>query len=310
VAVFGLGAAGSTVTVGTFDGVHLAHRAVLDEVARRAARAGRAGVVVTFAPHPLTVVRPERAPLLLTTEAERRACLAESGVEHALVLHFDAALAALTPAEFVERVLLRRCGLRELVIGYDHGFGRRREGDASTLQEIAAARGFEVTVVPPVTVGGERVSSSAIRAAVAEGNLGRARALLGRPYDLSARVVPGAGRGRTLGVPTINLAGSDASKLLPPDGVYAVTVEWNGGRAGGMMNQGPRPTFGDGQRALEVNLFGVEADLYGKWVRLAWVERLRDVRRFESPGALQVQLEKDRGAALAALAQHGPGAGR
>lgn len=304
-AVFGLGAAGATVTVGTFDGVHLAHRAVLDEVGRRAARAGRAGVVVTFAPHPLTVVRPERAPQLLTTEAERRAYLAESGVGHALVLHFDAALAALTPAEFVERVLLRRCGLRELVIGYDHGFGRGREGDASTLQEIAAAQGFEVTVVPPVTVGGERVSSSAIRAAVAEGNLGRARALLGRPYDLSAQVVPGAGRGRALGVPTINLAGSDASKLLPPDGVYAVTVEWNGGRAGGMMNQGPRPTFGDGQRALEVNLFGVEADLYGKWVRVAWVERLRDVRRFESPEALQQQLKADRSAALAALAHAG-----
>jgi riboflavin kinase/FMN adenylyltransferase len=261
-------------------------------------------VVVTFDPHPLEVVRPERAPRLLTTEVERRALLAASGVEHALVLRFDEALAALTPAEFVDRVLVGRCGLRQLVIGYDHGFGRGREGDVETLREIGQARGFAVTVVPPVEVRGERVSSSAIRDALGDGNLARARELLGRPYDLMGQVVPGAGRGRRLGVPTLNLLGTSGRKLLPPDGVYAVTVEWHGGRAGGMMNQGPRPTFGEAERSLEVHLFGVDADLYGQWVRVEWVTRLREVRRFDSPSALQEQLETDRSAALAALARH------
>ena len=303
--LFGLGQQGATVTVGTFDGVHLAHRAVLQQVVDRAERARRAGVVVTFDPHPLEVVRPERAPRLLTTEVERRAYLAASGVEHALVLRFDAALAALPPAEFVDAVLLGRCGLRELVIGYDHGFGRGRTGDVDTLRQIGAARGFEVTVVPPVEVGGERVSSSAIREALEQGALTRARAFLGRAYDLIGQVVPGARRGRGLGVPTINLGGGNARKLLPPDGVYAVQVEWRGGRAGGMMNQGPRPTFGDLERSLEVHLFGVDADLYGEWVRVEWVERLRDVQRFDTPDALKQQIERDRAAALAALNQRG-----
>jgi riboflavin kinase/FMN adenylyltransferase len=305
VGLFGLGEQGATVTVGTFDGVHLAHLAVLQQVVDRASRARRAGVVVTFDPHPLEVVRPERAPRLLTTEVERRALLAASGVEHALVLRFDAALAALSPAEFVDTVLLGRCGLRELVIGYDHGFGRGRSGDVDTLRQIGAARGFEVTVVQPVEVGGERVSSSAIREALEQGALTRASGLLGRPYDLIGQVVPGARRGRSLGVPTINLEGGNARKLLPPDGVYAVQVEWHGGRAGGMMNQGPRPTFGDPARSLEVHLFGVDADLYGEWVRVEWVARLRDVRRFETPDALKQQIERDRAAALAALNQRG-----
>jgi riboflavin kinase/FMN adenylyltransferase len=305
VGLFGLGEQGATVTVGTFDGVHLAHRAVLQQVVDRASRARRAGVVVTFDPHPLEVVRPESAPRLLTTEVERRALLAASGVEHALVLRFDTALAALSPAEFVDAVLLGRCGLRELVIGYDHGFGRGRSGDVDTLRQIGAARGFEVTVVHPVEVDGERVSSSAIREALEQGALSRAAALLGRPYDLIGQVVPGERRGRGLGVPTINLGGGNARKLLPPDGVYAVEVEWRGGRAGGMMNQGPRPTFGDPERSLEVHLFGVDADLYGEWVRVEWVARLRDVRRFETPDALKQQIERDRAAALAALNQRG-----
>ncbi len=296
---------GATVTVGTFDGVHLAHRAVLDETRRRAEAAGRESVVVTFSPHPLEIVRPERAPRLLTTELERRVRFAESGIGHALVVHFDRAVASLPPEAFVEQVLVRRCGLEELVIGYDHGFGRDREGDVSTLRAIGARRGFEVTVVAPVLVNGERVSSSAIRAAVERGDLRAAEALLGRPYDLIGQVVEGERRGRKLGVPTINVGGDADRKLLPPDGVYAVEVEWRGGRAGGMMNQGPKPTFGDARRSLEAHLFGVSADLYGEWVRVVWVERLRDVQRFASAEALTRQLEQDRVAAIAALERSG-----
>ncbi len=298
---FGLGAAGAVVTVGTFDGVHLAHRAVLEATRARAEATGRASVVVSFEPHPLEVVRPDRAPALLSTPLERRAALAETGIGHLLVLGFDARIAALPPEGFVREVLEAHCGLRELVIGYDHGFGRGRAGDVETLRRIGASHGFGVTVVPAVERDGGPVSSSRIRALVAEGDLAGAARLLGRPYRITGQVIAGERRGRVLGVPTINLGAAPGRKQLPPDGVWAVWVEWRGGRAGGMLNQGPRPTFGDARRSLEAHLFGVDADLYGEWVRIEWVARLRETRRFAGPDDLVAQLGRDRRAAEAVL---------
>ena len=293
---------GSIVTVGSFDGVHRGHRAVLDEIARRARAAGRQSVLVTFSPHPLEVVNPAAAPPLLTTGDERLEILAQTGIDRVVVLAFDRRLARLTPQEFVRDVLLARCHMRELVIGYDHGFGRGRSGDADTLRALGAELGFAVDVVDAVDANGQQVSSSRIRRAVAGGDLALAARLLGRPYTLNAVVEAGESRGRRLGVPTINLGGVPPQKLLPPDGVYAVRVEWRGGRAGGMMNQGGRPTFGDRRRTLEVNLFGFERDLYAEPVRLEWVERIRDVERFPSAEALKEQLGRDREAAEAILA--------
>jgi riboflavin kinase/FMN adenylyltransferase len=294
-------AGGSTVTVGSFDGVHLGHQAVLREIARRARAAGRRSVLVTFEPHPLEVLHPETAPALLTTPIERREILAQSELDAVLFLRFDAALAALPPERFVAGVLLERCAVRELVIGYDHGFGRGRSGDVSLLRRLGERHGFAVDVVAPVEVDGAPVSSSRIRALVAAGDLAGAGRLLGRPYTVSGRVVAGERRGRLLGVPTANLGELDGRKLLPPDGVYAVRVEWRGGVAEGMMNQGPRPTFGDGRRALEAHLFGVAAELYGEPVRIEWVERLRDVQRFASAEELVAQLQRDRARAEQAL---------
>ena len=296
-------AGASTVTVGSFDGVHLGHQAVLREIARRAADAGRASVLVTFEPHPLEVVNPQAAPPLLTTGPERLEVLAQTPLDYVLLLRFDRRVAALTPEAFVREVLLRRCGMRELVIGHDHGFGRGRSGDVDTLRRLGAEDGFEVDVVGAVDVGEQHVSSSRIRRAIAGGDLATAARMLGRPYSVSAVVGAGQGRGRGLGVPTINLAGIPPQKLLPPDGVYAVRVEWRGGRAGGMMNQGGRPTFAEGERILEAHLFGFEGDLYGEWVRLEWVERLRDVERFASVEELQQQMERDRRRALAVLGE-------
>ena len=293
---------GSIVTVGSFDGVHRGHHAVLDEIARRARVAGRQSVLVTFHPHPLEVLNPAAAPPLLTAGDERLEILAQTGIDRVVVLAFDRRLAALTPREFVRDVLLARCQMRELVIGYDHGFGRGRSGDADTLRALGAEFGFAVDVVEAVDAHGQQVSSSRIRRAVAGGDLALAARLLGRPYTANAVVEAGAARGRRLGVPTINLGGMPPQKLLPPDGVYAVRVEWRDGRAGGMMNQGGRPTFGDGRRTLEVNLFGFEGDLYGEPVRLEWLERIRDVERFASVEALKEQLRRDREAAEAILA--------
>ena len=295
---------GSIVTVGSFDGVHRGHRAVLAEIARRASVAERQSVLVTFTPHPLAVVNPAAAPPLLTAGDERLEVLAQTGVDRVLMLRFDRRVAAMTPREFVREVLLARCDMRELVIGYDHGFGRGRSGDADTLRALGAELGFAVDVVGPVEAGGQQVSSSRIRRAVAGGDLELAARMLGRPYTVHGRVEPGAARGRKLGAPTINLGGIPAEKLLPPDGVYAVRVEWRGGTADGMMNQGGRPTFGEAGRTLEANLFGVDRDLYGEHVRLAWIGRIRDVRRFDSAEALKEQLMRDRSAAEAILGTH------
>ncbi|HEX5387640.1 MAG TPA: bifunctional riboflavin kinase/FAD synthetase [Gemmatimonadales bacterium] len=299
-------AGGAVVTVGSFDGVHLGHQAVLAEVARRAGAGKRKSVLVTFEPHPLAVINPQAAPPLLTSGPERREILAQLPLDTALFLRFDRRLAGLSPEEFVREVLLARCGMRELVFGYDHGFGRGRSGDVETLRRLGSELDFAVDVVPPIDAGGEPVSSGRIRRAIAGGDLRTAARLLGRPYTVSGRVGAGERRGRLLGVPTINLDGVPREKLLPPDGVYAVWVEWRGGRAGGMMNQGPKPTFEDARRSIEAHLFGFDCDLYGEWVRIEWVERLRDVRRFAGVQQLQDQLERDRARAEAILAAGPP----
>jgi len=297
---------GTVVTVGTFDGVHRGHLAVLQEIARRARAAGRKSVLVTFSPHPLEVVNPQAAPPLLTTGPERREILAQTELDYVVFLRFDRELASYAPERFVREVLLARCGMRELVIGHDHGFGRGRSGDVETLRRMGASDGFAVDVVGLVELGGHAVSSTAIRRAVGGGDLSTAARLLGRPYTLSGRVVRGAGRGRTIGIPTINVGEFSDRKLLPPDGVYAARVEWAGGSAGGMLNQGGKPTFGDARRTVEVHLFDTSVDLYDQWVRVEWVERLREVRRFASVEELKQQLEVDRATALDALARHAP----
>jgi riboflavin kinase/FMN adenylyltransferase len=256
---------------------------------------------VTFDPHPLEVVNPVAAPPLLTTGPERLEILAQSPLDYVVILRFDRYLAELTPEGFVREVLLQRCSVRELVIGHDHGFGRGRSGDVETLRSLGARLGFDVDVVEAVDLGGQHVSSSRIRRAVAGGDMAGAAAMLGRPYGVVGQVKRGEQRGRLLGVPTINLTELSPRKLLPPDGVYAVQVEWRGGRGGGMMNQGPRPTFQDGRRVLEAHIFDFEGDLYGEWVRIEWIERLRDVERFDSLEHLKSQLQHDRTRALAVL---------
>ncbi|HLG06165.1 MAG TPA: riboflavin kinase, partial [Gemmatimonadales bacterium] len=199
-------------------------------------------------------------------------------------------------------VLVERCGMRELLIGVDGGFGKGRAADARTLPALGERLGFTVSVVEPVRdESGDVVSSSRIRKAVQSGELERAARWLGRPYRISGAVVPGAGRGGSLGIHTLNLEGPPPDKVLPPDGVYAGRVEWSGGTAGAMLNQGPRPTVGDVRRSLEAHLFEFSGDLYGRTVRIEWVTRLRDIRRFESLDGLRLQLLQDREQALAAL---------
>ena len=295
---------GSVVTVGTFDGVHLGHREILRCLRARSEQLGLPALLVTFRPHPLQVVNPSAAPMLLTPDDEQLDALVDSGPLLVALLPFTPQLAKYSAAEFVERVLLEQYSMRELVIGYDHGLGRGRQGDAATLVSLGGRRGFGVQVVPAaIDTSGIPVSSSAIRTSLAHGDLGRAAMALGRDYAFRGTVVPGQQRGRALGYPTVNIELGSARKLLPPEGVYAVRVCLARGTFGGMMNLGSRPTFGEFDRTLEVHLFDVSGDWYGETVTVHVVRRLRDTTRFDSVDALVAQLARDANDARLALTQ-------
>jgi len=294
----------SVVTVGTFDGVHLGHREILRRVRAHAATQGLRPIVVTFRPHPLAVVNPSAAPMLLTPDDEQLDALQADGAVEAVILPFTPDLARHTAEEFVREILIDRFHVRELVIGYDHGIGRGRQGDAAALQRLGGELGFAVEIVSAALDGaGAPISSSSIRTSIAHGDLERAKAALGRPYSFAGTVVQGDQRGRALGYPTINIALPSARKLLPPDGVYAVRAHTTRGVFGGMMNLGGRPTFGDLERTLEVHLFDVSGDWYGERVAVDFVRRLRDTIRFDSVEALVAQLGEDAKNARFALTQ-------
>ncbi|MEP6495127.1 MAG: riboflavin biosynthesis protein RibF [bacterium] len=303
-AVFPQWADGSIVTVGMFDGVHLGHRDILRRVRDRAAEVGLPGILVTFRPHPLAIVNPAAAPMLLSPDAEQLDAIVDSGPLHVVVLPFTPDLAKYSAEAFVTHLLLDRYRMRELIIGYDHGLGRGRQGDASVLTEIGARRGFRVEVVPPTLDSiGAPISSSDIRASIAHGDLDRAQRSLGRPYSFRGIVVPGEQRGRALGYPTLNIELGSARKLLPPGGVYAVRARSPRGTFGGMMNLGPRPTFGEFDPTLEVHLFDASGDWYGDSVSIELIRRLRDTTRFEGVDALVAQLGRDAADARLALTQ-------
>jgi riboflavin kinase / FMN adenylyltransferase len=292
----------TVLTVGTFDGMHRGHVDLLSRVVARARERNLPSLLVTFDPHPLEVVNPQAAPPLLTLHDEKLEVLAETGLDYLAVIPFTPALASYDAETFVDRVLCDRYRLAELFIGHDHGFGRGRMGDRSVLTALGADRGFGVTVLPPVEgTDGHPVSSTAIRRAVAGGDLARAREGLGRHYGVSGRVVGGDKRGRLLGFPTLNLDPPPPRKLLPPDGVYAVRVQTPQGAFGGMANVGPRPTFGDHARRIEAHVFDASHDWYGAAVRLDFVARLRETRTFAGLEALQEQLTRDEALARAAL---------
>ncbi|MEO5588070.1 MAG: bifunctional riboflavin kinase/FAD synthetase [Gemmatimonadaceae bacterium] len=292
----------TVVTVGTFDGVHRGHLDVIERLVERARDAGLPSLLVSFDPHPLEVVNPAAAPLLLTTAQEKLAVIAGTGLDYYAVMPFTPALAAYGAAEFVDRVLRARFRMNELLIGHDHGFGHRRSGNVEVLRALGADRGFRVDVVEPVSADdGQHISSTSIRRFIASGDLSRAAEGLGRPYSISGTVVAGHSRGRKLGFATLNLSPPPARKLLPPDGVYTVAVQTPAGTFGGMMNLGPRPTFDETEKSVEAHLFGVDHDFYGATVRIDLVSFLRETRRFADPSELVRQLETDRENALRAL---------
>lgn len=281
----------SAVALGAFDGVHLGHRALLRTALTRARAAGLEAVACTFDPHPMEVLQPDRAPRPITTLDERLALIGETGVDAVVVLAFTRELASIEPEAFVKDVLLGRLRAREIVVGYNHRFGRGARGDARLLQDLAARLGFQAHVVPPMTVDGAAVSSTEIRAALQRGDVTTAARDLGRPYAIAGQVTAGAGRGRTLGVPTANIE-SDRPVLVAR-GVYRGRTHVDGRSHATVVNIGVRPTFGETILAVEAHLLDFTGDLYGRRIRLDLLDRLRDEMRFPSVDELKAQIARD-----------------
>jgi riboflavin kinase/FMN adenylyltransferase len=289
------------LTLGTFDGVHVGHTAIIERARADATARGAKLAVLTFHPHPATVLAPSHAPPRLQSLHERLACVAKLGADLAVVQRFTHAFAAIDADAFVRDYLCGHLRLRHVVVGHRVSFGRGRGGSVATLQTLGASLGFTVESLGPVTVDGEEVSSSSVRTAVSAGDMPRAARLLGRTYTLRGRVVAGDRRGRTIGFPTANLH-VPGGVMLPPDGVYAAWTETAAGRYGVALNIGVRPTFAGHRRTVEAHLLDFDGDLYGTWLRLAIVQRLRGEERFTDVTALRAAIGRDVEQARAALA--------
>ena len=281
------------VTVGTYDGVHLGHQEILREVRRKTKVRNGTSVVLTFEPHPQTVVAPESAPFLLTTKTERIALLEKKGIDETLFLPFDAEMARLDAGEFVRKILVDGIGAEAVVLGTNHAFGRGRSGNVRSLKRFGEQFGFEVVAVPSLIVDGAPVSSTRIRAALTAGDIDEANECLGRPYRLAGTVIHGRGLGRTLGVPTANLE-PPQGRLVPANGVYACRAEVEGGEVWpAVTNVGVRPTIAAKGLTVEAHLLGFEGDLYGQRLALDFIAWLRDEEIFPSLNALVEQVRRD-----------------
>ena len=291
------GRAPIVATIGNFDGVHLGHAAILTSVTAAAKARRTPSLLVTFDPHPLAVVAPSRRPKLLTTRRQKLDALEAAGVDGVLILPFDRELAALTAEAFFGEYLAERLRFAAVHVGRNFRFGRDRAGDLRALEAIGARLGFAVVGVPQIEVGSETVSSSAIRLAVEEGDVARARAMLGRPYALTGEVVRGEGRGRTLEFPTANVRVEN--EALPCRGVYVTETSVFASRFPSVTNVGVRPTFGGTAMSVESHLIDFDEDLYGERVEVRFLARLRDEMTFEGPAALADQIARDLAAATA-----------
>jgi riboflavin kinase/FMN adenylyltransferase len=280
------------LTIGNFDGQHLGHLALLRAVVKTASVTRGTPLVLTFDPHPLTVLSPGVELRLLTTNEEKLERFQEAGIHEVLALPFDRTFASLNPEEFVMQILRDGIGVRELLVGENFAFGKGRAGRLADLVRLGETAGFRVHPVQPVSVGGLVVSSSRIRSLVQAGDVGEAARCLGRPYALSGMVVRGEQRGQALGWPTANLR-LPQGRVIPADGVYATITGWKGQAFDSVTYIGTRPTFGQGERLLEVSLLDQRLDLYGEEVVVRFVERLRGDLKCESAEELSTHIERD-----------------
>ncbi len=298
----------TVLTVGTFDGVHAGHKVLINTVVKFAHQNNSRSAIVTFDPHPREIINPGKSGIkLLSSLEERSELLSDLGVDEMIVIPFDRDFSLLNSEEFVRNIVWEIIGVSNFIIGYDHHFGRDREGTIETVQRLGNELGFKSHVVSRQEVGSKTVSSTAVRRAIQnEGDMRLTANFLERYYILNGTIVHGDKRGKKIGYPTANIQVHNPRKIIPKRGVYAVWVRVNGEYNQGMMNIGVRPTFDGDSETLEVNLFDFNQDIYGQEIQVQFVERLRNERAFDGLEELKIQLSADKEAALNVLKNSSP----
>lgn len=283
------------MAIGTFDGVHLGHHAILDHLKKSASQLNGESVVLTFHPHPRMVLHPEDHGLqLLSTQAEKIALIEAAGIHHMVILPFTAEFSKVEPFEYVRDLLVNGIGARRVIAGHDHRFGRNREGDLETLRQLAESFNFEVEEIPPHVIDQVKVSSTKIRESLKSGDVTVAEKFLGYRYSISGKVEHGERFGRKIGFPTANIRPDDALKLIPANGVYAVRVFCKEKNYLGALNIGVRPTVSNqNNRTIEVHILDYTGELYGENIRIEFVSRIRDELKFDSVEELRTAIEND-----------------
>ncbi len=281
----------SLITIGVFDGVHLGHKFLIHKVKELARQQGLRSIVITFDKHPQEVLAPRSQPPFLTDSTEKANLLKKEGVDSVVILTFTKSLSRLGAREFLE-LLQKKLKMRGLVVGPDFVMGRDSEGDIATLKQLGTEMAFTLTVIPPATKDGEIVSSTTIRSALAEGNMQKVNLLMGRRFSLHGKVVRGTGRGASLGFPTANLE-IPANQAIPADGVYLTLVYLAGNVYRSLTNVGSNPTFGNSKRTIESHLLDINDVLYGHEIKIEFIRKLRDERKFASREELACQINLD-----------------
>jgi len=282
---------GSVVTMGNFDGIHSGHQALISGTVEEAKQLGYDSIVLTFEPHPLKVLAPDRAPRLILSYEDKMALFQSFGVNLVIAQSFDRQFASISADDFVRRFLVERLKVRKLWVGRDLRFGQGRKGNVDDLLRLASENGFEVGVLDPILLEGERISSSRIRQLLEEGRVDEVRPLLGRFHFVSGTVVKGHRRGRELGFPTANI--SSQTEVMPPDGIYATLFDVRNKQWLSISSIGVNPTFGDGPRTVESFIFDFDGDIYGESVKLSFVKRIREERKFTIVNDLIGQINED-----------------
>jgi riboflavin kinase / FMN adenylyltransferase len=284
----------SVITLGTFDGLHLGHQQIVDTVIQKSRKSGGRSFLITFDPHPRKVIPGRNDVKILSTLEEKEIILEQLGLENLFVINFTTEFSKQSPEEFVKKYLVDGVGLKEIVIGHDHHFGKERDGNFELLQNLGRNFNFAVTLIPEFSVEGETVSSTKIRNALLSGDVVKAGKMLGRKYSFNGKIVRGDGRGRKLGFPTANLSTGNEDKLIPAKGIYAAECIVENEKHFGLLSLGSRPTFHkDGDIIPEFYIFDFDRDIYDKTMQVNLVERIRDEEKYNSVDELIIQMKKD-----------------
>ena len=282
------------VTIGTFDGIHLGHQQIFQHLFEIKKSCNGISFLITFEPHPQLVLKSKNTPIkIITSLDEKLEIISKFNIDYVLVLNFTSKLSKMSGESFIEEILIKKLGIVDIVIGYDHAFGYNRSGNINTIREYSAKNNFRVNVIEPFLHHTEIVKSSAIRQSIKQGDVQRVKQFLGRPYQIKGQVVRGKGRGKRLNFPTANLQPLDLNKLWPGDGIYATQLELKNRSYNGAVSIGTRPTFNEHVRTIETNIFDFDEDVYGENMTIKFIQKLRDEEKFDSAEGLISQMHLD-----------------